>query len=215
MKELMLIQSELKVPKGQKNEFGNYKYRSCEDILEALKPILLKHKCSQVISDSIELIGERYYVKAIVVLKNEQGEIETASASAREALTKKGMDESQITGASSSYARKYALNGLYGIDDTKDADSTNTHGKEEAKAPVKAPVKKPEVENDKEKKMRIFVVEKLKEQIGIDLNVKLKDLTDIEKEAFKEAVVDATGHADIMTVKGDVLVNTYKAFGGK
>ena len=233
MKELMLIQSELKAPKSQRNSFGNYNYRSCEDILEAVKPLLLKHECCLTINDEISCNGiveteyvvinknptaiqtQRVYIKATATITNKEDKSISVSGFARESANKTGMDSSQLTGATSSYARKYALNGLFCIDDTKDADSTNTHGKEEAKAPVKAPVKKPEVVNDKEKKMRIFVVEKLKEQIGIDLNVKLKDLTDIEKEAFKEAVVDATGHADIMTIKGDVLENTYKAFGGK
>ncbi|RRG18240.1 hypothetical protein D3P96_02830 [Weissella viridescens] len=123
MKELMLIQSELKAPKGQFNKFGNYKYRNCEDILEALKPILKLHKCSMIITDDVVVIGERYYIKATVTLTNENNESVSANGYAREAANKKGMDESQITGSTSSYARKYALNGLFAIDDTKDADS--------------------------------------------------------------------------------------------
>ncbi len=118
--QLNRIQSDLKAPKGQMNKFGNYKYRSCEDILEAIKPIL--GDCSLILNDEIVLIGERYYVKATATLFNSEGRT-SASAFAREPLSKKGMDESQITGAASSYARKYALNGLFSIDDTKDADT--------------------------------------------------------------------------------------------
>lgn len=130
--KLLNVQTELKAPKGQYNNFGKYKYRSCEDILEALKPVLEKNKLTMYISDDIVVINERYYVKAIVYLINSEkmGETIQVSALAREEETKKGMDGSQITGASSSYARKYALNGMFAIDDTKDSDSTNTHGKE-------------------------------------------------------------------------------------
>lgn len=127
--ELSRIQKELKAPKGQFNKFGNYKYRSCEDILEAVKPLL--GDCCLTISDDIVLIGDRFYVKATARLALSNEDYIENSAFAREALDKKGMDESQITGASSSYARKYALNGLFAIDDTKDADATNTHGKDD------------------------------------------------------------------------------------
>ena len=128
MKELNIIQSKLNAPKDLKNDFGKYFYRSCESILKALKPLLVETKCTLTITDEVVQIGERFYVKATATLKNESGGIETASAFAREPINKKGMDESQITGSSSSYARKYALNGLFAIDDTKDADATNTHG---------------------------------------------------------------------------------------
>jgi hypothetical protein len=131
LKKLREIQSKLEVPKGQKNTFGNYNYRSCEDILTALKPILKEAECSLTLSDEVVVIGERFYVKATVTLWNGYEDYIKVEALAREAETKKGMDESQITGAASSYARKYALNGLFCIDDTKDADATNTHGKEE------------------------------------------------------------------------------------
>lgn len=118
------IQMNLKVPKGQMNKFGGYKYRSCEDIVEAVKPLLAKHSLSLNISDEIIHIGDRYYVKATASIVNAAGEqVEFSEGWAREEETKKGMDASQITGAASSYARKYALNGLLGIDDTKDADS--------------------------------------------------------------------------------------------
>lgn len=122
--KLSAIQSELKAPKGQYNNFGNYRYRSCEDILEALKPILRKHGCTLYLSDEPIQIGERYYIRAAAtVIDTESGESLQNTAYAREDQDKKGMDGSQITGTSSSYARKYALNGLFCIDDTKDADT--------------------------------------------------------------------------------------------
>lgn len=125
MKELIAIQSELKAPKSQFNKFGGYKYRKAEDILEAVKPLLNKQKCTLTITDDIVMVGYRIYVKATATIKNEKGECETTTGWAREEETKKGMDGSQITGASSSYARKYALNGLFAIDDNADSDTTN------------------------------------------------------------------------------------------
>lgn len=120
------IQGKLKAPKGQYNNFGKYKYRSAEDILEAVKPLVVEQDCALTISDDIELIGNRIYVKATVTLINADGQSISTTAFAREEEQKKGMDGSQVTGASSSYARKYALNGLFCIDDTKDADALNT-----------------------------------------------------------------------------------------
>lgn len=131
MKRLIEIQDELKAPKGQYNSFGGYKYRSCEDILEAVKPILKEKGLALIITDELTAVNLRYYVKATVQLLDDTGKvIASTSAFAREEETKKGMDGSQITGASSSYARKYALNGLFAIDDTKDSDTTNKHGKD-------------------------------------------------------------------------------------
>lgn len=132
MKELIEIQSELKAPKSQFNKFGGYKYRKAEDILEAVKPLLAKQKCTLIITDDVVLIGNRIYVKATATIKNEKGECETTNGWAREEETKKGMDGSQITGASSSYARKYALNGLFAIDDNADSDTTNDGQHQEA-----------------------------------------------------------------------------------
>lgn len=126
MKELITIQSELKAPKTQVNRFGGYKYRKAEDILEAVKPLLAKQKCTLIITDDIVMVGNRIYVKATATIKNEKGEFEETTGWAREEETKKGMDGSQITGASSSYARKYALNGLFAIDDNADSDTINT-----------------------------------------------------------------------------------------
>ena len=125
MKELAIIQSKLKAPKGQKNAFGGYKYRSCEDILEAVKPLLRETSCTLILNDEVVMMGERFYIKATATITNAENESCTTTAFAREEDTKKGMDASQITGASSSYARKYALCGLFAIDDGKDADSLN------------------------------------------------------------------------------------------
>lgn len=127
MLELLKIQTELKAPKTQFNKFGGYQYRSCEDIVEALKPLQEKYKCVVLLNDELVIIGDRYYIKATATIINEKGDKLSVSALAREPESKKGMDESQITGSSSSYARKYALNGLFAIDDTKDADATNNH----------------------------------------------------------------------------------------
>ncbi len=128
---LAKIQALVKAPKGQFNNFGKYKYRSCEDIVEAIKPVINPLGFALTLSDEVILIGQRFYIKATATLTDGK-ETYTATAFAREEEVKKGMDGSQITGASSSYARKYALNGLFAIDDTNDADSINT-GKEELK----------------------------------------------------------------------------------
>ena len=137
--KLQGIQSSLKAPKGQTNKFGGYRYRSAEDILEALKPLLGEWGCSLVIQDELVEVGGRVYVKATAnLIDNETESVLSTSAFAREAEAKKGMDDAQITGSASSYARKYALNGLFAIDDTKDPDATNTHGKDRSQA-VTAP----------------------------------------------------------------------------
>jgi hypothetical protein len=117
------IQGRLKAPKGQENKFGKYKYRSCEDIVEAVKPLLNEHDCYLLLGDEMVMLGDRYYVKATAAVVHAKGIIATTDGYARECQDRKGMDESQITGATSSYARKYALNGLFAIDDTKDADT--------------------------------------------------------------------------------------------
>lgn len=119
---LIKVQATLNAPKGQFNSFGKYNYRSCEDIMGAVKPLLAEHGLVQFVSDEIVLIGDRYYVKATVTVTNGT-DSHSVSALARESLTKKGMDDAQVTGSTSSYARKYALNGMYNIDDSKDADT--------------------------------------------------------------------------------------------
>lgn len=127
--KLKLIQDALRAPKGKRNTFGKYNYRSCEDIFKALKPILTEHNCTVTATDRIIQIGDRFYVQATVTLINceEPTQQIFVNAMAREAVTKKGMDDSQITGTASSYARKYACNGLFLIDDTKDADTDEYH----------------------------------------------------------------------------------------
>ena len=134
--KLAAIQQELKAPKGQYNSFGKYKYRSCEDILEAVKPICAKHKTALVLLDDIREVSGRFYVVAQAQLHDcESDNAVTSTAFAREPDEKKGMDDSQITGTASSYARKYALNGLFCIDDTKDADTDEY--KQQEKKPSK------------------------------------------------------------------------------
>lgn len=129
-KRVVEAQNELKAPKNQYNIFGKYPYRSCEDILEAVKPICKKHNLLLNLSDNPMLIGERYYIQAVATLYDTESDMFLVStAYARESETKKGMDDSQVTGTASSYARKYALNGLFNIDDTKDAD-TDEHKKQ-------------------------------------------------------------------------------------
>lgn len=126
---LCKIQAELKAPKGQRNNFGNYNYRSAEDILEALKPLLQKYEACIICNDEVVEVGGRVYVKTTALLASGKTPVASSTAFAREPLLKKGMDEAQITGATASYAKKYALNSLFAIDDTKDADFSNTHGK--------------------------------------------------------------------------------------
>lgn len=132
--KLVNVQCKLKSPKSQYNSFGKYSYRNCEDILEALKPLLDEEKAIVNLSDSVVLIGERYYIESTAkFIDAETGEIVEVKGLAREEDSKKGMDSSQLTGSTSSYARKYALNGLFAIDDTKDSDTTNTHNKSDSK----------------------------------------------------------------------------------
>ena len=140
MKELIEIQSELKAPKNQFNSFGKYNYRSQEDILEALKPLLKKHGCTLTVSDEVKTSGVFTYVEAVATIQKGESIV---SVSAQAGIAdRKGMDLAQSFGSSSSYARKYALNGLFLIDDTKDADSTNTHGKEPENKPEPEPTRK-------------------------------------------------------------------------
>lgn len=133
VKKLAAIQSRLKAPKNQYNSFGKYKYRSCEDILEALKPLANEQGCTITIEDSPIMVGEWHYIQATATLSDGYNS-KSVKAYARESETKSGMDSSQITGTASSYARKYALNGLFAIDDTKDADTMDNRPKAEPKA---------------------------------------------------------------------------------
>lgn len=171
--KLMNIQKELKAPKSQYNSFGKYKYRSCEDILESVKPLLEKYKVTIILTDKLEQIGERYYIRAMAILFDTESDnsIEN-TAYAREEETKKGMDGSQITGTSSSYARKYALNGLLLIDDTKDADA-DEFAKENNKGKTK--------EEPKEKKITAGQLKVLSKLYTGDNLVKLLELNKIDK----------------------------------
>ena len=138
------IQAELKAPKSQFNKFGGYNYRNCEDILEAVKPLCAKHEIVPLLSDEIVMIGDRFYIKATAKVTDGKNEIAT-TAFARESKDKKGMDESQITGSASSYARKYALNGLFCIDDTKDADFMDNSQNSKQQQPKPQPAKETHV----------------------------------------------------------------------
>ena len=187
MKELIAIQSELKAPKNQKNKFGNYMYRSAEDILEAVKPLLKKYSCHLTISDEMVALGERYYVKATATIAKD-GNYESTTAYAREEESKKGMDASQLTGSTSSYARKYALNGLFCIDDTKDSDFTNTHG-EETKAV------NPKIQIDNDLKESFKVLKECKDIPSVDEVVKAYK-TLWTNQDFKNAVSKRRGELD-------------------
>jgi len=164
IKELSRIQKELKAPKGQVNRFGGYSYRSCEDILEAVKPLL--NGLVLTVSDEIINLENRFYVKATAKITDGTNQVEN-TAFAREEEDKKGMNAAQITGAASSYARKYALNGLFCIDDTKDADATNDHGKGDKPEKSISPAKVSEERKE------------LEEQVIILLKTK-----DVDKEKF-------------------------------
>lgn len=144
--KVIRLQSELKAPKGQYNSFGKYSYRSCEDILEGVKPLLSKYELVLTIEDTIVQIGERYYVKATATLTDGTSTIHT-KAYARESEEKKGMDSSQVTGATSSYARKYALNGLFCIDDTKDTDTQESAIERKKKAVINKIIELAKVKN--------------------------------------------------------------------
>lgn len=181
--KLIEIQNELKAPKSRFNKFGNYNYRSAEDILEYVKPINKKYGCVLVVSDEIEMIGTRFYIKATANLYDiETGENVCTTAYAREEETKKGMDGSQITGTASSYARKYALNGLYNIDDTKDADTNEFHELNNQQNRNKPPQK---VNNT-----HIKTIRNLMQQAGIE---ETKILTTYKIKSLEDMTVDTYG----------------------
>lgn len=166
--KLAAVQYALKAPKNQYNNFGKYNYRSCEDIIEAAKPLLNEHNLLLLLKDDIKQIGNRYYVAASAILIDldvDSSSIEV-TAYAREEDEKKGMDGSQVTGASSSYARKYALNGLFAIDDNKDSDNTNNGKKKKSNQEQKD---KQPTEQPKQKTPRQMLIAKLHE-MGVDVN---------------------------------------------
>ena len=158
IKNLVNIQNELKAPKSNFNSFGKYRYRSAEDIPTGVKPLLQKYSCTMTVSDEISFIGNRFYIKATVTITDEEGNTESVSAYAREDESKKGMDGSQITGTASSYARKYALNGMFLIDDTKDADTDEYHNQTQGRT----------------KLTKTFLKEHSNDRIGSDEIAKLK-----------------------------------------
>lgn len=163
---LVLAQNELKAPKGQFNNFGKYKYRSAEDILEAVKPVNLKFSLTLTIKDDVVMVGNRIYIKATATLEDALSDEYTEVISlARESETKKGMDDSQVTGTASSYARKYALNGLYLIDDTKDSD-TNEHAETQNNAPRNEPKQEVKPATDIQKSGLKKLMESLTEHTG-------------------------------------------------
>lgn len=193
MENLVKIQSELKAPKGQFNKFGNYKYRSCEDILESVKPLCVKYGCELTLTDEIVLIGERYYVKATAQVRCGD-EVVGTTALARESEAKKGMDDSQITGTASSYARKYALNGLFLIDDTKDADTNENHMQTNQKSDKTTAKAKPQPKTD-ELTYREKVIILAKER-QIPFNELMKDYNisaATTEERFAEILKDMEG----------------------
>lgn len=177
--KLQHIQATLKAPKGQYNSFGKYKYRSLEDITEAVKPLLAELGAYILLSDQVVQIGERYYVQARAVLSDGADEIAVLGY-AREPLSRKGMDESQITGAASSYARKYAINGLLAIDDTKDADATNKHKEKEETKPKQTPQAQKKSNAIVEQAFFNFVTEKKDECL---------EHFEYSKEKFTEAII--------------------------
>ena len=172
--KLAAIQAALKAPKSQFNKFGGYKYRKAEDILEAVKPLLKQYGCTLTCTDELQLIGDRYYIKATATITNsEDGVSVSTTAYAREEEEKKGMDGSQVTGASSSYARKYALNGLLCIDDTADSDTTNVGPAEAPQKPVESP--KPtrtKKTSTKEEKVQPAPVSAPAKKVVTDQNIK-------------------------------------------
>ena len=176
--KIVRVQSELKAPKGQFNSFGNFKYRSCEDILEAVKPLLATYDLVLKIEDDIVLIGDRYYIKATAMVTDGIQSL-TTSAFAREPKDKKGMDEAQITGATSSYARKYALNGLFAIDDARDADSDDNSEKSQEKV---AKVEKPQTKQITKKQYDILNNLDLKYQEGACRKFKVEGLKELTEE---------------------------------
>lgn len=170
--KLLKVQSELKAPKNQYNKFGSFYYRSCEDIQEGVKPLLKEINAALVVGDELVLVGDRYYIKATAkFIDVESGEFIINTAFAREELDKKGMDSSQITGSASSYARKYALNGLFCIDDVKDADTQNSKEdtKNSGEKNPKADNNKRSSESDKITKKEVEVLTSLCKNKGIDI----------------------------------------------
>ena len=188
MKHLIAIQSKLKATKGRWNSFGKYHYRSCEDILESVKPLCAEEGCILLIADEMVLVGERYYIKATATLKTPDGEFSTTGY-ARESDDKKGMDQSQITGTASSYARKYALNGLFCIDDNKDADTDEyQHEKKSREAKAKPASKPAKSRAELEDEIKQLCLEKGKTIADVCNIAKVSSLADMNDERLQACI---------------------------
>lgn len=205
--KLAAIQTALKAPKGQENKFGGYRYRSCEDILEAVKPLLAEQGAVIQLSDSLELVGGRYYIKATAsLIDTDTGEATSVTAWAREAESRKGMDDSQVTGSASSYARKYALNGLLAIDDTRDADAMDNSAAGRPSQPQnKVPSGRSRGQAANSQATAKKPAEALKSGSGADVDLKTAQQ---QAKAARQAYINATGadpasvDAALKTVKG-------------
>ena len=200
--KLLEIQTKLKAPKGQYNSFGKYSYRSAEDILEAVKPLNAEQGVLLTITDEIKEIGGRVYVVATATVSDGTDELKV-SAFAREPENKKGMDESQITGATSSYARKYALNGLYAIDDNKDAD-TDEHKQQQANAP-----KKQQAQKQQQKQQQGFTEQELHELV--EKYVRNIEALGVDRAKLIEFVCNKHSVGNLFDLKPNVLVGELKA----
>lgn len=207
--KLLSIQTKLKAPKGQYNSFGKYSYRSAEDILEAVKPLNAEQGVLLTITDEIKEVGGRIYVVATATVSDGTDELKV-SAFAREPENKKGMDESQITGATSSYARKYALNGLYAIDDNKDAD-TNEHKQQQENAPKKQQAQKQQQQKQKQQQQQEkgFTEQELHELV--EKYVRNIEALGVDRAKLIEFVCNKHSVGNLFDLKPNVLVGELKA----
>ena len=204
--KLLAIQTKLKAPKGQYNSFGKYSYRSAEDILEAVKPLNAEQGVLLTITDEIKEIGGRVYVVATATVSDGTDELKV-SAFAREPENKKGMDESQITGATSSYARKYALNGLYAIDDNKDAD-TDEHKQQQDNASKKQPAQKQQ-QKQQQQQEKGFTEQELHELV--EKYVRNIEALGVDRAKLIEFVCNKHSVGNLFDLKPNVLVGELKA----
>lgn len=204
--KLLAIQTKLKAPKGQYNSFGKYSYRSAEDILEAVKPLNAEQGVLLTITDEIKEIGGRVYVVATATVSDGTDTLQV-SAFAREPENKKGMDESQITGATSSYARKYALNGLYAIDDNKDAD-TDEHKQQQENAPKKQPAQKQQ-QKQQQQQEKGFTEQELHELV--EKYVRNIEALGVDRAKLIEFVCNKHSVGNLFDLKPNVLVGELKA----
>lgn len=205
--KLLAIQTKLKAPKGQYNSFGKYSYRSAEDILEAVKPLNAEQGVLLTITDEIKEIGGRVYVVATATVSDGTDTLQV-SAFAREPENKKGMDESQITGATSSYARKYALNGLYAIDDNKDAD-TDEHKQQQENAPKKQPAQKQQTQKQQQQQEKGFTEQELHDLV--EKYVRNIEALGVDRAKLIEFVCNKHSVGNLFDLKPNVLVGELKA----